>query len=562
LSDSGHYAELLSQALQAYRRGDPARALGFIEGALRANPQSFEALLQRGLVLRALGRPAEALASYDKAVGLQPGSADALFNRGNALLALGRYQDALASYEQALTLKPGDAEALNNRGNALRALQRYEEALASYNHALGLVPGYAKALGNRGHALMALERHEEALASYRRAFSAAPQAAWMTGIGHALQALERPDEALASYARALAIEPQAADALGGRANALQALNRHEEALASCAQALAIDPDNAESNWNEALVRLTLGDYRRGWEKYEWRWLNPALGSPPRVAHRPLWLGKEDIAGKTILLHAEQGYGDTIQAIRYAPLVAARGARVIVACQQALRSLFTRVEGVQSVVKMGDSLPPFDYQVPLMSLPLAFGTTLETIPARVPYLSASATGVEAWRRRLAGPGGRFRVGLAWTGNPQFSRARAKSCPVACLRRLVQSADCAFSSLQTGEAAKEAVALACPGRVVVDHSRDIASFEDSAALISVLDLVITIDTAVAHLAGALGKPVWILLPFSADWRWLRERPDSPWYPSARLFRQPRAGDWDGVIDVAGRELALAARAGESP
>jgi hypothetical protein len=198
----------------------------------------------------------------------------------------------------------------------------------------------------------------------------------------------------------------------------------------------------------------------------------------------------------------------------------------------------------------------------MSLPLAFGTTLETIPARVPYLTPSAAAVEAWRRRLAGRGGRLKVGLAWTGNPQFSRARAKSCPVGCLRRLVLSADCAFSSLQTGEAASDAAALAGPDRVVVDHSRDIASFEDTAALISALDLVITIDTAVAHLAGALGKPVWVLLPFSADWRWLRARPDSPWYPGARLFRQPRPGDWDAVIDAAGRELAHAARAGGSP
>jgi len=451
---------------------------------------------------------------------------------------------------------------LNNRGNALRALQRYEEALASYDHALGLAPDYAKALGNRGHALMALERYGEALASYRGAFSGVPEAAWMVGIGHALQALERPEEALVSYAKALAIEPRAADALGGRGNALQALNRHEEALASYAQALAIDPDNAESHWNEALVRLTLGDYRQGWEKYEWRWLNPALRLPPRAAHRPLWLGKEDLAGKTILLHAEQGYGDTIQAIRYAPLVAARGAKVIVMCQRPLRSLFARVEGVQTAVEIGDSPPPFDYHVPLMSLPLAFGTTLETVPARVPYLTPAAAAVEAWRRRLAGRGERLKVGLAWTGNPEFSRARAKSCPVGCLRRLVQSADCAFSSLQTGEAASEAAALACSGRVVVDHSRDIASFEDTAALISLLDLVITIDTAVAHLAGALGKPVWILLPFSADWRWLRERSDSPWYPSARLLRQPRPGDWDAVIGVASGELARGARAGESP
>ena len=553
------FAELLSQGVRAHRRGDPAGALRLIDDALRVNPGSYEALLQRGLALRALQRPAEALASYDKALASHPASADVLFNRGNALLALGRHQDALASYERALAVKPDDAEALNNRGNALRALERYVEALASYDHALALIPGYAKALGNRGHALMALERHEEALDSYRRAHAGSPDAPWLLGVASALQALERPREALECYERALRAAPNSVDALGGRGNALQALNRHEEALASYAQALAVDPDNAESHWNESLVRLTLGDYRRGWEKYEWRWRNSALRSPPRVVRQPLWLGEEDIAGKTILLHAEQGYGDSIQAIRYAPLVAARGARVLVACQRTLVGLFGRAEGVQAAFEPGDQPPPFDYHTPLMSLPLAFRTTLETIPARMPYLTPSAAAAQEWRGRLARGGGGFKVGLAWTGNPEFSRARAKSCPVEDLRRLVEAADCVFCSLQTGEAAAQAASLSSAGRTVSDHSRELSSFEETAALISQLDLVITIDTAVAHLAGALGRPVWVLLPFSADWRWLRSRADSPWYPTARLFRQPRPGDWASVIAAASAELARATTRG---
>ena len=551
MDNPGEFADLLIRGVQAHKRGDPLQALGLITSALRVNPASFDALLQQGLVLRALERSAEALASYDKALAIQPESADVLYNRGNALLELSRYQEALASYERALAIRPDDPEALNNCGNALRALGRHEEALAGYDRALAVVPGYAKALGNRGP-----RQPEEALASYRMAFTAAPEAAWMLGIGNALQALDRHQEALESYDRALAIKPGSADAHGARGNALQALNRHEDALSSYTRALAIQPDNAESHWNEALARLTLGDYREGWKKYEWRWLNPSLKSPRRVSGKPLWLGDEDIAGRTVLLHAEQGYGDTIQAIRYAPHVAARGATVLVMCQTPLRSLFESVEGVGAVVTHGQPLPEYECHVPLMSLPLAFRTTVDTIPAQVPYLRPSEARVQEWRRKLGVERDRLKVGLAWMGNPEFSRARTKSCPAERLIPLIGSANCTFFSLQTGEAASEASKFTAGGRTVVDYSRDLGSFEDTAAMISALDLVITIDTAVAHLAGALARPVWILLPFAADWRWFRVRTDSPWYPTARLFRQPRAGDWESVIAAVSCELARVA------
>ena len=491
----------------------------------------------------------EVLATYERALAVQPASPDLHYNRGNALLRLGRYQEALASYERALALRPADPEALNNRGNALRALARHEEALASYERALALVAGYPKALGNRGHALLALGRHEEALASYRKAFAGAPEAPWMLGVGNALQALERSQEALAACDQAIALQPGLVDAHGARGNALQALNRHEEALAAYARALALDPENAETHWNEALTRLALGDYRLGWEKYEWRWRNPGLKTPPRETGRPLWLGAGDIAGSTILLHAEQGYGDAIQVIRYAPLVAARGARVLVSCPEPLGGLFRSVEGVAAVYTEGDPPPAFDWQVPLMSLPLAFRTTLETIPAGVPYVAAPPARVEAWRGRLAAASGR-KVGLAWAGNPRFGGARSKSCPVAQLAPLAAAPGCSFVSLQTGAAAAQAGELG--GRVLADPARELATFEDTAALIGALDLVISIDTAVAHLAGALGKPVWVLLPFAADWRWLRAREDSPWYPTARLFRQRSPGDWNDVIDRVRREL----------
>jgi tetratricopeptide (TPR) repeat protein len=491
----------------------------------------------------------QTLREYERALALEPRSPDLLYNRGNALLRLARYPEALASYEAALALRPGDHEALNNRGNALRALERHAEALASYDQALALVPRYAKAHGNRGHALLALGRHAEALASYRAAFAGAADAPWLLGVANALQALEQPREALAAYERALALQPRLADAHGGRGNALQALNRHEEALAAYAAALAIDPGNAETHWNEGLARLALGDYRAGWEKYEWRWRAASLRMPARRLGRPLWLGEPELAGKTLLLHAEQGYGDAIQAIRYAPLVAARGARVLVACPAPLRGLFAAVEGVAAAFAEDDPPEPFDFHVPLMSLPLAFGTTVESIPAEVPYVRVAPERAEAWRGRLAGLPGR-KVGLAWAGNPRFAGARSKACPAERLAPLAGTPGCSFVSLQTGAAAFDVRAFG--GAVLADPALELATFEDTAALIGALDLVISIDTAVAHLAGALGRPVWILLPFAADWRWMRGRADSPWYPTARLFRQPRPGDWEEVVARVRREL----------
>jgi len=472
-------------------------------------------------------------------------SADSLYNRGNALLAQGRHAEAQASYEQALALKPDDAEALNNLGVTRYLLGQHAAALEAAERALAIRPAYARALHNRGNALLALKRAEEALASYREAYALTPEPAWRLHFGDALQALERHEEALECYERAIAHDPRRAEAFGGRGNALQGLNRHEEALASYLHALELDPGDPETHWNEALARLALGDYARGWEKYEWRWRNPSLHMPLPATDKPLWLGREDLAGKTILLHAEQGYGDAIQAIRYAPLVAARGARVLVHCRRSLASLFRSVAGVQAMVTPEEPLPRFDCHTPLMSLPLAFRTTLETIPAQVPYLSPSAALAGKWRRRLDAHDGRTKVGLAWRGNPQFSRVTTKSLPFPRLLPLVASRSCAFFNLQPGAAETH--------EALIDYASEFDSFDDTAALIANLDLVISIDTAVAHLAGALGKPVWILLPFSADWRWLRGREDSPWYPSARLFRQPALGEWDSVVDTAARELA---------
>ena len=570
--------------LQALKRND--EALASYDRILSINPRDIQALHNRGVALQGLGRaqealecyahvltikpdhpeafnsrgnalltldfPEQALASFDRAAALRPEYAEAWSNRGNALSALGRSQEALASYNRAIELKPAYAEAFNNRSVILLDMHRYEEALISSTKALELRPHYVEALNSRGNVLSALNRHEEALACYEEGFAIQPDSTRALGMGNALQGLQRHQEALACFDKALSIKPDYAEALNNRGNALRALNRHADALVSYGRAIALKPNDVQAHWNEGLTRLALGDFERGWEKYEWRWQNPKLESPRRQYGKPAWLGTRDIEGKTILLYPEQGFGDAIQFVRYVPMVSALGARVLLVCHPKLCELFKSVAGVDSTLTPEQPLPDFDFHAALMSLPLVFKTALNTIPASIPYLSAHEHQVEHWRGRLASHGTRVKVGLVWTGNPRFPAANVKTCPVDRLRPLLDIQGCTFFSLQTGDASADLSRLNTGNRKVVDLSSELESFSDTAAVISVLDVIVSIDTAVAHLAGALGKPTWILLPFSADWRWLIDRDDSPWYPTARLFRQSRAGDWDDAIQRVGRAL----------
>ena len=463
-----------------------------------------------------MNRPDEALASYDKALALRPDYPEALNNRGVTLFWLNRLDEALASYDKAIALKADDAEALNNRGVVLMELNRLDEALASYDRAIALKPDYADALDNRGSVL---------------------------------RKLNRLDEALASHDAAIALQPECADAFYNRGNALKELNRPDEALASYDRAIALAPDHAEAHWNESLLRLLTGDFERGWPKYEWRWKSKALALRNRNFSQPLWLGADPIHGKTILLHGEQGLGDTIQFCRYAPLVAARGARVIMEVDESLRDLVSGLAGVSRCVSKGDTLPEFDLHCPLLSLPLAFGTRLETIPSTTPYLLAPAPAVASWAARLAGKA-RPRIGMVWSGAPRHREDRNRSIALRTLLPLLDVA-ATFVSLQRDVRADDAQLLQ-ERSDILHFGGDLRTFSDTAALISHLDLVVTVDTSVAHLAGALGRPVWILLPFIPDWRWLLDRSDSPWYPTARLFRQAASREWQGVVKHIHAEL----------
>ena len=527
----------------------PAEALASYDKAIALKPDYAVAHSNRGNALRDLKRPAEALASYDKAIALKPDVAVAHYNRGNALMDLKQPAEALASYDRAIALKPDDAETHYNRGNALMDLKRPEEALASYDKAIALKPDYAVAHSNRGNALRDLKRPAEALASYDKAIALKPDVAVAHyNRGNALMDLKRPEEALASYDKAIALKPDYAAAHSNRGNALMDLKRPAEALASYDRAIALRPGYASGHWNQSLCLLLIGHFEQGWRQYEWRKKrDEPIGV--RSYPQPVWLGEENIAGKTLFIYSEQGLGDTIQFCRYAKLVEARGAKVIMSVQQPLRGLLKQISPTIPILKPNEKPTDFDYHCPLQSLPLALGTTLETIPREQQYLKTDEELRSVWSARLP-PKTKRRIGVVWSGSPTYKNDRYRSMELQQFLAIF-SPDADWVCLQKEIREKDFAIFWQFGRIAF-FGDDLRDFSDTAALLDLMDLVITTDTGVAHLAGAMGKPVWILLPYNPDWRWLLDRNDSPWYPSARLFRQQQIGNWATVTDQVKNEL----------
>jgi tetratricopeptide (TPR) repeat protein len=549
------YVEALhSRGNALHALGRPQAALENFERALALKPDHTDALLNRAQILHDLEREQEALESIERALALKPDHAAALALRGRLLRALKRDAAALASFDRALALKPDDADTLVARGNTHYAMKSYAAALADCDRTLLLRPDAAPLHNNRGNILRELGRQQEAMDGFDRALALDPDyAEAYSNRGNALLELNRPAEALADYDRALALKPDFTYALVNRGIAMHYLTRFEEALESFDRALALAPDLAEAHWNKGLLLLSLGDFARGLPDYEWRWRREGEMKPRNFA-QPVWQG-EDLGGRKILLHAEQGFGDSIQLLRYVPMVVAKGGRVVLEIPDSLMPLIGRGDGVVAMVRPGAPLPPFDLHCPLLSLPLAFGTTLATIPAEVPYLRVPAERAANWRTWLPGSG-RPRVGLVWSGKPSHKNDHNRSIAFHRLAPLLSLPGVDFISLQREYREADLAALAaCPNLLRLDAA--LSDFADTAAVVEALDLVITVDTAVAHLAGALGKPVWILLSSIQDWRWLQQREDSPWYPTARLFRQPEIGDWDSVIARVARELAVFAR-----
>jgi len=556
---------MLRQAVALQQNGAFAEAEELFREILELKPRHFDALQLLGALTLQAGRLQEGVELLGKALAINAKQAPLHSNLAYALNVLQRFDEALASADRALALQPKFPDALNNRGNAQAGLNRPLDALGSFDRAIALNPDFAQAWNNRACVLRDLGRPADALASCDHALALQPgyPDAW-SNRGNAFSDLNQPEEAERCYRRALELAPAFADAWNNLGLTQIDLNQHAQALVSYERALAVNPEAAETHWNESLCLLQMGQLEAGWQKYEWRWERSRIKASRRNFAQPLWLGDFSIDGKTVLLHAEQGLGDTLQFCRYAALMSKLGAKVVLEVPRELMRLMATLDGVDQLVEAGHTLPSFDCHCPLLSLPLAFKTDLDSIPSTTPYLCADAEAARQWRERLHAPAdARLKVGLVWAGGnrPHVAELRKndarRSIAFARLAPLLDVPNVQFFSLQKGPAAQQLESDE-RGQHVIDYTEELDDFADTAALVANLDLVIAVDTSTAHLAGALDKPVWILNRFDTCWRWMLERTDTPWYPRARLFRQLALGDWDSVM-MAARDALNALVAG---
>jgi tetratricopeptide (TPR) repeat protein len=508
-----------------------------------------------GIALQQQGLHQEALKALDKAVQLRPDDVELWINHGNALAKLERHADALVSYQRVLERDPAHADAAFGCGYVLLQLGRSEEALACLNRCDELRPNQLAVIEQRGVALLNLGRLEQALSDNLRAHAQNPiNPITCNNIGSSLQRLGRDEEALAWFDKAIALQPNLVSTLVNKAFTLTQLQQLDAAFATFHHARTIEPDNPDLEFNLSQLNLLTGDFAAGWAGREARWRSKARSGDYPQFSQPMWRGNGDLKGKTILVLEDEGFGDMIQFARYIPMLAARGARVVLRAGDPLHRLLSDMPDVAECSPKSDPhLPAFDLHCPACSLPLAFGTRLETVPAATAYLpEPPASRVQAWQEWLQdrlGPRRRLRVGLVWSGRPSHPNDRNRSIPFHALSRILD-VDAAFVSLQKDAKPADRAMLEATG--IVDLTSHLADFAETAALVSCLDLVISVDTSVVHLAGALGRPTWVLLPYTPDYRWLLNRDDSPWYPTVRLFRQTAARDWAVVLDRLRGEL----------
>jgi Flp pilus assembly protein TadD len=512
-------AKLLHEGERQHREGDYSDACRSFDCILQREPKHAAALWGKGRALFRLKQPAQAVPLLEQAAEIKPEIPEYRFDLALTYLAARRPADAVVSLRMAIKLQPNWVEAWSSLGYALDQSSQPEEAESVLRHALTLKPDHPEVLNHLGIVLM--------------------------------KQRGRIDEAIKHYLHAIAIRPGFGDALNNLAFALKMQNKLDESLRVYQQALASDPKYSKVKFNLSLVQLLKGELNRDtWLRYEYRWV-VIEENPHRGFTQPIWRGDVPLKGKTILLHAEQGLGDTLQFVRYAPFIAAQGATVHLEVQPTLKGLLTGFPGTTSVIGRGEPLPPFDLQCPLLSLPLAMDTTLRNIPALTPYVHAPADRIQKWSECIPASADQPRIGVVWRGNPKHKNDANRSVGFETFRRLFDQEVCKFISLQLGLNDTEAATFADHPACRVPAGK-IGDFTDTAAIVAQLDLVITVDTSVAHLAGAMGKPTWVLLPFDPDWRWLMQRTDSPWYPNVRLFRQPKIGDWDSVIAEVGVQL----------
>ena len=546
--------------------GQYEESIGLLKKSLVLDTNQPVAWSNQGIALKNLKKLKESLASFDCAIALQPNYADAYSNKGNTLIELGKFTEALDAFNKAISLRPDYADAYNNRGNALRELKKFDDAVDSFNKAISLRPDFAGAYNNLSMIFHESMKFHQAIECANEAIKLNPafaDAYVCRGLAH--HELHHFDEALANCEHAIALKPDLPEAYLSKGYVLStSFRKYSEALENFNKAIELKDRYADAYWNKSLLKLLLGDYEEGWQLYEYRWKTDSQKSSARTYPQPLWLGNESLVNKTILIWSEQGLGDTIQFCRYIKMVSNLGAKVIFEVQEPLLQSLSTLEGASEMMPMGANTSRFDFHCPLLSLPLAFKTTIETIPNRIPYLSPDPNKVAYWRQKL-GEKSNLRVGLVWSGGfrpdqPKvWSLNKRRNIPLIKLKSLnLPKID--FYSLQKGVEAEEELATlqssGWNGPNIIDFTKELNDYSDTAALIANLDLVISVDTSVVHMTGAIAKPIWILNRFDTDWRWFVDRSDSLWYPTATIFNQPSYGDWDAVVeDVRSKLMGLA-------
>ena len=536
---------LYGASIAAIKLDNHPLAIALLSKAIKVNPNQWSVYALLGDVLMHIHDYEEAIVNFQLVLRVEPENTDVLLKCGNAWRSLKLYEMALECYQSLLQIEPDHLDGLYYAGVMLYFLNQYEAAFKKFKRVVELNPKHVNAYNELGVLSQHFNQNTQALACYEQALQLVPDHVLaLYNRGNVLRLLNRPAEAIQNYDDVLRVMPQQHEVLNNKGNALRALNRLAEAHMCYQLAVQAKPDYADAYWNDALCLLLAGEFSHAWPLYEWRWASE-FRFALRHFDQPQWLG-QNLQGKTILLHAEQGLGDTLQFCRYASLIKARGAIVLFEVQNALLGVLTGFKGVDVLLAQGEDLPHFDYHCPLLSLPGVLGTDLTSIPARVPYVFAQPQYQKKWRQRLArvAKTNKPKIGLVWAGNIAHSNDHNRSIALTQLQPIL-NLDASFIALQKELRDGDADYLAQHAEVYWAGA-SLYDFRDTAALISKLDWVITVDTAVAHLAGAMGKPVWILLPFSPDWRWLLDIQYSPWYPSARLFRQNAIGDWSGAIN----------------
>jgi len=532
------------EAVEHQKAGRWTEAEAVCRQVLDADPRRSDALQLLGIIAWREKRHQDALDLIGRAIEINPSQPQFHGNLGLVLVDMGKLDEAIAAFTRSLMLRPKSAKTHNDVGNALVAKGMTEQAAESFRQALAITPDFPEALFNLGNTLRKQGQVDEAMTYYRKALAARP--GWAeahNNLGNSLSRLGRMDEAIAAYRTALAQMPESAEMHNNLGSAYMAKGDLDRAMTFFQSALQLQENHPSAHWNMGLIHLLRGEFEEGWPLYEWRARVPGLGINARL-HPPAWDGT-DLGGRRILIHHEQGLGDVIQFIRYLPMVAERNGRIVLACHPALHRLLRGVGReygewaslIEEWAAPDGDFPEYEVHCPLMSLPHVFRTNLTNIPAPNPYVWADDVLADQWRRRLQGSAER-KIGIAWAGSAVHPNDRNRSFPLSTLAALGQVANVRWVSLQTGEPARQA---ATAPFALTDWSGDLTDFADTAALVANLDLVISADTAVVHLAAAMGKPVWVLLPKAPDWRWMREREDSPWYPTIRFFRQEVAGDW---------------------